>query len=174
MNVVHDKILRRFVWVVGLAFLIAGFATPVIGISSFMITIMLVLELVAVFSLERRFIGIVGYGGFILSLLGIILSFNWKSYLLITNSNAQQIVLYVWVAVAVFSIGCILFGVSIIRSGFVPSEIGYLVLITPAFLLLSSAIMRFALGMFYLAIGYFLMMFVSRRGEYDKKIATHR
>jgi hypothetical protein len=25
---------------------------------------------------------------------------------------------------------------------------------------------------FYLALGFFLMMFVSRRGEYDNKIAT--
>ena len=174
MNVVHDKTLRRFVWVIGLAFLVAGFATPVIGISSFMITIMLILELAAVYSLERRFIGVIGHGGFILSLLGIILSFNWKSYLWLTNSNAQQIVFYVWVAIAVFSIGCILFGVSTIRTGFVPAEIGYLLLITPAFLLLSPVIMRFALAVFYLAIGFFLMMFVSRRGEYDKKIATQQ
>ena len=172
MNVVHDKPLRRFVWFIGLAFLIVGLAMPVTGLSSSSISIMLVLGFVAVYALERWFIGTTGHIGFLTSSFGVLLALNWKSYLVYSNSNAHQIIVLVWVLFAFFSVGCILFGISTIRTGFLPTETGYLLLVTPAILLLPTAIERFALAVLFLAIGFFLMMFVSRRGEYDKKIAT--
>ena len=174
MNVVHDKPLRRFVWGVGLAFLLAGFATPVTGISSFWISIMLVLEFGAVYSLERRFVGVIGHIGFMMASLGVIMALNWKSYLSYSFLNTHQIAVFVWVLMTVFSIGGLVLGISTIKTGFVPTELGYLLLITPVIVLLPLAIERFALAVFFLAIGFFLLMFVSRRGEYDKKIVTQQ
>jgi hypothetical protein len=173
MNVIHDKPLRRFVWFIGLAFLIAGFATPVTGISSFLISIMFVFEFVAVYSLERRFIGVIGHIGFIVSSL-VVLMLNWKSYVAHLSLNVHQIAVFVWLLFACFTISCTALGISTIKSGFLPTETGYLLLVTPAILLLPSSIERFALAAYFLAVGFFLMMFVSRRGEYDAKVAAQQ
>jgi hypothetical protein len=172
MNVVHDKLLRRFVWLIGLAFLIAGFVTPLIGLSSFLFSIILILGTAAVYSLERRFVGLGGHIGFFLSALGTLLVFNVQRYFAYLAPNDIRSVVSFLIFAAVFVVGYVVFGISTIRTGFVPTEIGFFLLITPAIVFLPPAIRRFALAAFFLAIGYFVMLFVSRRGEYDKKIAT--
>jgi hypothetical protein len=133
---------------------------------------MFLLEFVAVYSLERRFVRVIGHIGFIMSSLGAILALNWKSYLAYSNLNASRVIVFVWVLIAFFGVGCLLLGVSTIRTGFVPTEIGYLLLITPAMVLLPHNIKIFAFPVFFLAISCFLMLFVSRGADYDKKLAT--
>jgi len=170
MNTVHDKILRRFVWFICLVLLIAGFATLLTGLSPFLISIILILEIGAVYSLERRFIGIVGHLGFLISLLGVLLVFNLQSYMVYQGLTDSRSIIFLWIFIAVFVVGFVIFGISTIRAGFVPTEIGYLLLITPVFVFLPFAMRGIAFAISILAIGFFLMWFVSRIGEYDKKI----
>ncbi len=174
MKTVQDKLLRRFVWGIGLVFLILGFVTPLTGIPLFSISIILALELVAVYILERRFIGVIGHIGFFLSLLGALLAFNLQGYLAHFRLNDILSIITFGILIIVFIVGLVIFSVSTIRTNFLPNEIPYLLLATPIFIFLPIGINRFAFAASILAIGYFLMMFVSRVGEYDKKIATQQ
>lgn len=177
------KIYKRFVWLGGLTCVGAGLIALFAGIQSFPISIMVILGLIAIYSLERRFMGIVGHLGFFLALTGSLFAFNIAvglsgitTYHQLGELQKAQLfpsIFFFWFLIAAFIIGFVIFGIATIRTDFLPSEIGYLLLAVPVGVLLPFEIKGVLLAVIIGGIGYILMRFVSPKfGEYDEKLVA--
>jgi hypothetical protein len=178
------KYHKRFVYLSGLAFLLTAILVLLIGSQSLFVSVVLVVGLIAIYSLERWKIGIAGHIAVILASLGTLFVFNLQNFPLFSNIraiNPQNILsisqmAYFLMGIVLFFLlmggfigGYVIFGITTIQTGIVPAFIGYLLILVPINSFITDDIRKFIFAGIFLIIGYLLMTYVSY-GDYDENV----